>query len=286
VHKKAFPACYPLITWLRLNQSFSFSPYFRRTQKVGFHLSSSSEQLNYIWAETIIRKYIPESGIDLVAEIGSRDALDGIALSKFYGCPALIFEPDPLNVELCRENIAKCPESLNLQLFEVALSEQSGVIDFYSIDPKLYSNRGSSGMYQINFRKRNRRDLDRNRDSVQRKVIVQASRFEDLELPTPDLIAIDVEGAELSVFKGFGGKLVDVKVIIAETSFWNNYIGGGSTFPEINQFLSEMGFEFIASNRRHTRQFPKQHLRHRLRKRYQPAFDVVYINRRFLITTS
>lgn len=59
----------------------------------------------------------------------------------------------------------------------------------------------------------------------------------------PTLIAMDVQGAELAVLKGFGKKLKDVKAIILETSFTENYLGG-STFGEIDKFLSRNGFNF------------------------------------------
>jgi len=52
---------------------------------------------------------------------------------------------------------------------------------------------------------------------------------------------MDVQGAELEVLEGFGEMLKNVKIIILETSFSENYIGG-STFPEIHNFFEKIIF--------------------------------------------
>jgi len=241
--------------------------------------SSSGAGGNYDWALRDLGRFVTPAEIQLVAEIGSRDAVDGLELARHFSAEVLIFEPDPINAQICRGNLASESGQVEARFFELALSNISGPADFYSVDPHLYSNRGSSGLYEINFGDRPRNDPDRNRKSVQKKVTVDASRFDELALPTPDLVAMDVEGAELQVLDGFGDKLKDVRAVLAESSFWNNWKGPGSTFPELHRLLSSMGFRFVASTRtRARRQFPRQSLRQRLFPRYQPAFNVLYVN--------
>lgn len=242
--------------------------------------NSLGEGGNYDWAFLDLERFIAPAEIRIVAEIGSRDALDGLELARRFSAEVLIFEPDPINAENCAENIAAQSRQLNVQFFELALSNVSGTVDFYSVDPELYTNRGSSGLHEISFHGRPPTDPDRNRDSVQEKVRVAASRFDELGLPAPDLIAMDVEGSELQVLEGFGDQLQDVRAVVAESSFWNNFKGPCPTFPELHSFLSSNGFVFVASSRNRDRhKFPRQSFKQRFFPSYQPAFDVLYVNR-------
>jgi FkbM family methyltransferase len=235
---------------------------------------------NYDWAFHDLERFIAPAEIQLVAEIGSRDALDGLELARHFSAEVLIFEPDPINAEICRANLALQSGQMNVQFFELALSNVSGTVDFYSVDPKLYANRGSSGLREISFDGRPPGDPDRNRDSVQKKVRVGASRFDELGLPAPDLVAMDAEGSELQVLEGFGDQLRDVRAVVAESSFWNNFHGPDSTFPKLHRLLSSNGFVFIAATQNPDRhKFPRQSFKRRFFPSYQPAFNVLYVNR-------
>lgn len=55
---------------------------------------------------TAVCRRIPEKNeenIGLIAEIGSRDGLDGIALAARYKTKVMIFEPDPYNITVCKK---------------------------------------------------------------------------------------------------------------------------------------------------------------------------------------
>ena len=148
----------------------------------------------------------------------------------------------------------------------------------------MYENVGSSSLYPINFRRRPSSDPDKNRESVQKLVRVNARRFDSLDIPSPDLLAMDTEGSELKILVGFGQSIRQVKFIILETSFWNNYQNHSdvSTFPRINKYLKENGFQFIASNHEGNRQFPRRSIRRTILNQHQPNFDVLYCNKSLL----
>lgn len=53
-------------------------------------------------------------------------------------------------------------------MFEVALSDKTGIIDWYSVDPEKYNNPGASRMFLIYFTHRRANNPDKNRESIQK----------------------------------------------------------------------------------------------------------------------
>lgn len=240
---------------------------------------------NYGWALVYIERYLEPNSVQVVAEVGSRDGLDAIALSvHFPAADVIVFEPDPLNVVACRANIQTLPWSSRFQIFDFALSDTSGYSTFYSIDPELYDNRGASSLFPIDFSSRPRNDLDRNRSSIQTKVSVVTKRFDELELSVPCILAIDVEGSELLTVNGFGPLIEEVDVIICETSFVPQHIGSQASFRELNNILSRKGFTYVAALQggRASERIPRRRLIDRVRRRHTPSFDVMYVNNRLM----
>ena len=93
--------------------------------------------------------------------------------------------------------------------------------------------------FDINFDNRDTSDDDFQRGSVQKEIDVEIQRYDNLKLKAPDLIAMDVQGAELKVLKGFGKDISNTYAIILETCISNNYIGG-SKLLEIYNFLKRL----------------------------------------------
>lgn len=225
---------------------------------------------NYAWTTPILAhlKIAPRT----IVEVGSLHGLDALYLSETYGVPITVFEPDPINAVTCRENLTGRP---NVTILELALSESDGETDFLSIDPDLFENRGASSLLEINFTNRPKSDPDRNRASVQKKVRVRTARFESLNVPTPDLLAMDVQGAELMVLKGFGERLRDVKAIALETSFGSSYFGGAK-FADLHHFLTSSDFRLAHNTWTNSAAHPRPPLKHFL-GRYVPDFDCLYV---------
>ncbi len=63
-------------------------------------------------------------------------------------------------------------------------------------------------------------------------------------LPIPDFIKLDVQGAELDVLQGLGDYLKSVKYIVAETSL-HRYNEGAPLIEDIITFLKNESFEII-----------------------------------------
>jgi FkbM family methyltransferase len=66
----------------------------------------------------------------------------------------------------------------------------------------------------------------------------------------PDLLVVDVQGAELMVLKGATETLKHAKAVICEVSS-QPYYQGGVLYPELSVFLAKHGFEPQSVPRRH-----------------------------------
>lgn len=143
----------------------------------------------YQWAviqidRILVANHLGPVEINSVAEIGSRDALDGIYLSKIYSAHTYVFEPDPSNADICRINIDRFGSS-DISFYELALLDKDEAIEFYSVDKALYDNNGAGGLFKINFHHRFKGDPDYKRGPVQRRITVAGARFDTLGIPPP-----------------------------------------------------------------------------------------------------
>lgn len=165
-------------------------------------------------------------------------------------------------------------------MFEIALSDKTGVVDWYSVDPNLYNNPGASGMFLINFKNRSFFDPDKDRDNIQKKLRVASSRFDEIGCSTPNLIVIDAEGAEFKILNGFGAKLKRVDAVILETSFSVNRIGQ-ELFPKIDKLLCQYGFEFFLAKRDGAilTTKPRPKFLTAFLGRFENNFDVLYLRK-------
>jgi len=105
-------------------------------------------------------------------------------------------------------------------------------------------------------------------------------KYIDLNIDIPDLIAMDVQGAELSVLKGFEDRLKEVYAVILETSISENYIGG-STFMSIYKYMSSQNFSIVINSRNEkTRGLIWEAMKYGIlkRKNYIPDINVLFIN--------
>ena len=92
----------------------------------------------YDWCLEEVKKLNLE--IRYLAEIGSRDGLDAIKLSKeFNPIETYIFEADPYLSENINKNIDKAEKKMNLKLFNIALGSEDKEVKFYAVDRKKYA---------------------------------------------------------------------------------------------------------------------------------------------------
>jgi FkbM family methyltransferase len=183
-------------------------------------------------------------GHPIICDIGSRDAQEGIFLMQRLDGKALhVFEPNPSAAQICRQNLAKFTSEGGVATFnQVAVADQIGELKFYPVNTSLSENKdgGFSSLFQINP------DYTKTRGRVvQDEVVVNATTLDEYfrDKEPPDLLWIDVEGAELQVLRGAAAVLRGVTLLHIEVSFRPMQIGK-PLFWEISRHLSGHGFAF------------------------------------------
>jgi FkbM family methyltransferase len=180
--------------------------------------------------------HIDISDIRFIIELGARDCKDSITLATHFNCPVLAFECNPHAIKPCKETLAAHTPPLPITLIEQAVSLYTGETTFYSIPAVVNSNIGASSCFP---------HMDNNFVNHMEKITVPCTRLDDIltarELPTPDLICMDIQGSELNAIKGLGSRIRECKAIATETSFVSSY-EGGHTFSELYSYLLEHDF--------------------------------------------
>jgi FkbM family methyltransferase len=191
----------------------------------------------------LCRKYGP---VKRIFDCGSRDALDGIYLANTLEAEELhIFEPNPESVSVCLENLNKT-SGFKWFMNPVAVSDNSGSVDFYvndkaktiTIHPD--GNIGAASMFIANPKYPHEK-------YEQIKITVPSITLDKYfyENGTPDLLWMDLQGAEKKALLGLKGKINDVSIIHIEVGFRPVYIGQ-PLFWEIDKILKSYGFRLIS----------------------------------------
>jgi len=187
--------------------------------------------------------FLGRSSVKTIFEIGSRDLEVSLGLSRAYPRASVYaFECNPDCIQICRKNLKK-DRSGRIHLVERAVCDTDGTVDFWSIDPEKTKTRladgniGASSLYQANPEYPSEK-------YAQRKINVEATTLASFMaggVPAPDLLWMDVQGAELKVFQGMGPALQTVKAVYTEVDFRPVYLGQ-PLFTQVHDHLIANGF--------------------------------------------
>ena len=180
----------------------------------------------------------------VICDIGSRDALEGIVLCRMLGAREChVFEPNPVAAELCRRNILRHGAGCTMYFNEVGLSDRSGTASFYPVNAEKSTNKdiGLSSLFKVNPASTRRRG-----PVVQDEITIRTTTLDQYfaDRPRPDLLWIDVEGAELLVFQGGERTLEHVRMIHVEVSFRPSHLGK-PLYWELDADLQRRGFRLL-----------------------------------------
>jgi len=186
--------------------------------------------------------HIPVEDVKLIFELGARDCKDSITLQQRFGCPVYTFECNPDGLVQCHETLKSAP-GLPIHLIQKAVNSYNGETSFFPFDPTKDSNIGASSLFHHKF------------DShVQKEVVVSCCRLDTFISETtrkgPDLLCMDIQGAELIALQSLGPFLRDVNYVASECSI-EGYYADSYTFKDMYMFMTEQGFEIIQSGYSH-----------------------------------
>lgn len=178
-------------------------------------------------------------GIKVIYDCGSRDALDGLELmSKLNAEELHVFECNPAAIRLCKTNINSYSGIGKIYMNELAVSDKEGELSFNSIDPEKTvtphsdGNIGASSLFEPN-QNYSKESYKTNRISV------KATSLDAYHLShhrPPDLLWIDLQGAELDALQGGISILKNIKIIHVEVTFRQIY-KNQALFYQVHNFL-------------------------------------------------
>jgi FkbM family methyltransferase len=148
------------------------------------------------------KKFIPNAKI--FVDVGGNKGLYSLSLIKMFKINQIhIFEPSIFNIEILKKEF-----SGNSKI----IINNYGLSDVNS-SATLYSDESGSGLASLSKRK-----LDHFGIKFETKEDISLSRFDDywdvnITEKYIDLFKIDVEGHELSVLKGIGNRIENIKII-------------------------------------------------------------------------
>lgn len=205
-------------------QKFYFPPQYIRHWKTDMLLGWYEKE------STALFKGIIKPGmtvIDIGAHIGYYTRL----YSKLVGPTGkvLAFEADPGNYGFLKKNIEQFK---NVKIFQVALTDHIGPIDFYESQEKTGCHSTVLGAAPL-----------------QTKIIVLGSDLDSIlhqeEVAKVDVIKMDIEGGEPKAVRGMTQLLINNPkiILITELSFSRLNAGGVTPFAYLKQ-LEVFGFKF------------------------------------------
>ena len=174
--------------------------------------------------ESLLRD-VRESDVvyDIGANIGTHTCFVGKRLRSGL---VVAFEPMPTNAVRLRHNLSANVPVDRWDVAEMALSDEDGTGSL-AVESQNYGE----GKHALSA------DGELKIDVCRGATLVKTGRY-----PSPDILKIDVEGAELQVLRGFEAVLPDVRVVYAELHHELSAQYDSST-AEIETYLRDHGFE-------------------------------------------
>jgi FkbM family methyltransferase len=136
------------------------------------------------------------------------------------------FEPNPMIAPLLTQTAERYP---NMFVHPIALSDEAGTVDFFI--PELVEAASLRNWTVGYFGK-------------VETIKVEAAVFDSLDLPPPDFIKCDTEGAELKVFRG-GERLFAKKPVVIFEAMRDSMPAFENTPQDLDKFFKSKGYRFF-----------------------------------------
>lgn len=210
-------------------------------------LSTTSELSSHIycgafeWAEREWLLSELKAG-DVFYDIGANIGYFTIIAAERCGSAGKViaFEPVQSTFDLLTENIKLNPSLHNVQLMNLAVSDQEGEVNIYVPD------KGKDAWNSIAVKP----DTGEYKTEVIR-TIVPDQLFADKSLPAPSIIKLDVEGWELHALKGMKKILSECNPTLLIEFTAMNLEAAGTSGNELAEFLRQLNYELFEYDPRH-----------------------------------
>ncbi|MEQ6341732.1 MAG: FkbM family methyltransferase [Gammaproteobacteria bacterium] len=164
-------------------------------------------------SELIDRFFIHGKGTFL--DIGANIGLTAIPAAIRHGIQCFAFEPDPVNFQLLKRNIERNKVADRITIFNVALHDTQGVLDFELSENNWGDHRlripGQMASVTPSFN-------ETERHVVNVQAIPLDMTLDSRELIRPIFLKIDTQGAEVTVLRGARETLKSVDLLVVEFS--------------------------------------------------------------------
>lgn len=142
-------------------------------------------------------------------------------LAAELGAKVKAFEPSSVNRKILFDNLNE--NNVTVEVFSEALSNQKGEFNLY------HGKTPGEHSLEINYH---------NGESFE---IVDVKRYDDIFVDVPDMIKIDVEGAEMKVLEGMQSVLTTLKPITLIIEDWDNHV--------TDWLIDNHGFNLVTTDR-------------------------------------
>jgi FkbM family methyltransferase len=186
-----------------------------------------------------IDPYLNFFAVKLALDVGSRDGYVAMEFREWFpNADVYAFECDPVGIQVCRRIL----KGTGVTLVESAVSDHDGTASFNH----LAANPGTSSLLlpAIDFLAR----------GIATSNHIESHTVKCLRLDTwaldriPEVVWIDVQGAELQVLKGMGEMLAKVSVVFLEAATSEVY-RGQALKDDIIGYLVGLGFKLVREQR-------------------------------------
>ncbi len=160
---------------------------------------------------------------------------------KNFKNECIFFMVDADQVEIARLK-KKYKKYKNLKFFSDCLGENDANIKFKIFNHKGYNSTKSTYKNTLWFKQKNEKRIVQIKEKKIKQI--QSKKFLDRENFIPDIIKIDIEGAELNFLKGLENKIDLIKFFVLETAFERNF-KSDVNFGSVHKFMLENNFTLI-----------------------------------------
>ncbi len=180
--------------------------------------------------------YLVKNDTPIIFDVGGHLGESVIFFNSIFPNSTIYsFEPDSDNFQKLAKNFVRD----NVFYFNIALSDEVGVYDFYKQDK---THLGS--LYPVN--KNSKDSIGYAKNAINQKTTVKTTTLDEFStehsINSVDILKIDVQGAELKVLLGAKSTLKTTKCISMEISLFDFYGNQKDSFAKITKILSEEGF--------------------------------------------